>query len=197
VAAVDSARRRIERDLHDGLQQRLVTLGLQVRAAEVSVPPAAAELKWELARVADGLMDAVRDVREISRGIHPVILSEGGLEPAVKGLARRSPVPVDLIVRVAGRLPDQVELGAYYIVSEALANVAKHANASVVIVSVEAGPGGLSLSVRDDGVGGADLDGSGLAGLRERAEALGGTLLLTSAPGRGTSVDVTLPAVAP
>jgi signal transduction histidine kinase len=196
MAAVEGARRRIERDLHDGLQQRLVSLGLQVRAAEVSVPPAAAELKWELARVADGLMDVLRDVRDITRGIHPVILSERGLEPAVKGLARRSPVPVDLTVRVAGRLPDHVELGAYYIVSEALANVAKHANANVVMISVEAGPGGLSLSVRDDGVGGADPDGSGLTGLRERAEALGGTLQLTSQPGRGTSVDVKLPVVA-
>jgi signal transduction histidine kinase len=196
LAAVDDTRRRIERDLHDGLQQRLVTLGLQVRAAEMSVPPAASELKWELARVGDGLMDVLRDVREISRGIHPAILSERGLEPAVKALARRSPVPVDLTVRVPGRLPDQVELGAYYIVSEALANVAKHANAEVVMVSVEAGRGGLSLSVRDDGTGGADPGGSGLTGLRERAEALGGTLRLTSPPGGGTSVDVRLPAAA-
>jgi signal transduction histidine kinase len=196
MAAVDDTRRRIERDLHDGLQQRLVTLGLQVRAAGVSVPPAAAELKTELARVADGLMDALRDVREISRGIHPAILSEQGLEPAVKVLARRSPVPVDLTVRVAGRLPDRVELGAYYIVSEALANVAKYANAEMVMVSVEAGRGVLSLSGRDDGEGGADPDGSGLTGLRERAEALGGTLKLTSPPGRGTSVDVRLPAAA-
>jgi signal transduction histidine kinase len=195
-AAVDDTRRRIERDLHDGLQQRLVTLGLQVRAAEVSVPLADTELKWELARVADGLMDALRDVREISRGIHPAILSEGGLGPAVKALARRSPVPVDLTVRVAGRLADRVELGAYYIVSEALANVAKHANAETVTVSVEAGRGVLSLSVRDDGAGGADLDGSGLTGLRERAEALGGTLKLTSPPGRGTSLDVRLPVAA-
>jgi signal transduction histidine kinase len=109
----------------------------------------------------------------------------------MKALARRSPVPVDLTVRVPGRLPDQVELGAYYIVSEALANVAKHANAEVVMVSVEAGRGGLSLSVRDDGAGGA-----GLTGLRERAEALGGTLRLTSPPGGGTSVDVRLPAAA-
>jgi signal transduction histidine kinase len=194
LAAVDDTRRRIERDLHDGLQQRLVTLGLQVRAAEMSVPPAASELKWELARVGDGLMDVLRDVREISRGIHPAILSERGLEPAVKALARRSPVPVDLTVRVPGRLPDQVELGAYYIVSEALANVAKHANAEMVMVCVEAGRGVLSLSVRDDGVGGADPDGSGLTGLRERAEALGGTLRLTSPPGRGTSVDVRLSA---
>jgi signal transduction histidine kinase len=194
MAAVDGVRQRIERDLHDGLQQRLVTLGLQVRAAEVSVPPAAEELKWELARVADGLMDVLRDVREISRGVHPAILSDRGLEPAVKGLARRSPVPVDLTVRVAGRLPVQVELGAYYIVSEALANAAKHAKAETVTVSVEAVRGVLSLSVRDDGAGGADPHGSGLAGLRERAEALGGTLRLTSPPGGGTSVDVTLPA---
>jgi signal transduction histidine kinase len=112
----------------------------------------------------------------------------------VKGLARRSPVPVDLTVRVAGRLPVQVELGAYYIVSEALANAAKHAKAETVTVSVEAVRGVLSLSVRDDGAGGADPHGSGLAGLRERAEALGGTLRLTSPPGGGTSVDVTLPA---
>ena len=196
IAAVDDTRERIERDLHDGLQQRLVTLGLAVRAAEASVPPAAPELKWELARVADGLTDVLRDVREISRGIHPAVLSERGLEPAVKALARRSPVPVELTVRVPRRLPDRVELGAYYIVSEALANVAKHANAQVVTVSVEAGRGVLSLSVRDDGVGGADPDGSGVTGLRERAEALGGTLKLTSPPGRGTSVDVRLPAAA-
>jgi signal transduction histidine kinase len=196
MAAVDDTRRRIERDLHDGLQQRLVTLGLQVRAAEVSVPPAAAELKRELARVADGLMDVLRDVREISRGIHPAILSERGLGPALKSLARRSPVPVDLTVQVAGRLADRVELGAYYIVCEALANVAKHANAETVTVCVEAGRGVLTLSVRDDGAGGADPGGSGLAGLRERAEALGGTLNLTSPPGRGTSVDVRLPAAA-
>jgi signal transduction histidine kinase len=135
-------------------------------------------------------------VREIARGVHPAILSERGLEPAVKALARRSPVPVTLNVRVAGRLPDRVEIGAYYIVSEALANVAKHANAGMAEVFVEAGRGVLSLSVRDDGVGGADPGGSGLAGLRERAEALGGTLRLTSPPGRGTSVHVRLPAAA-
>jgi signal transduction histidine kinase len=142
-------------------------------------------------------MDVLHDVREISRGIHPAILSEHGLEPALKALARRSPVPVHLTVRVAARLPDRVELGAYYIVSEALANVAKHANAETVMVTVEVGLGVLSLSVRDDGAGGADPDGSGLTGLRERAEALGGTLNLTSPPGRGTSVDVRLPAAGP
>ena len=171
-----------------------MTLGLQVRAAEASVPAAATELKWELAQVAEGLTDVLHDVREISRGIHPAILSDRGLGPALKALARRAPVPVDLTVRVARRLPDRVELGAYYIVSEALANVAKHANAETVTVWVEAGRRVLTLSVRDDGVGGADPDGSGLTGLRERAEALGGTLNLTSPPGRGTSVDVKLPA---
>jgi len=145
---------------------------------------------------AEGLTDVLHDVREIFRGIHPAILSDRGLAPALKALARRSAVPVDLTVRVARRLPDRVELGAYYIVSEALANVAKHANAETVTVCIEAGRSVLTLSVRDDGVGGADPDGSGLTGLRERAEALGGTLNLTSPPGRGTSVDVRLPAAA-
>jgi signal transduction histidine kinase len=195
IAAVDDTRQRIERDLHDGLQQRLVTLGLQVRAAEVSVPPGDA-LKWELARVADGLTGVLQDVREISRGIHPAILSERGLEPALRALARRSPVPVSLSLRIAGRLADRTEAAAYYIISEALANVAKHANAGMAEVFVEAGRRVLSLSVRDDGAGGADPGGSGLAGLRERAEALGGILELTSPPGRGTSVHVRLPATA-
>jgi signal transduction histidine kinase len=188
VAAIDDTRQRIERDLHDGLQQRLVTLGLQVRAAEMSVPPIAAELRWELARVADGL-------KEVSRGIHPAILSERGLEPAVKALARRSPVPVNLRVQLPDRLQDRVEVSAYYIISEALANVAKHAKAGIVEVIIEANRSRLSLSVRDDGVGGADPHSPGLAGLRERAEALGGTLELASPPGRGTTVRVRLPAV--
>jgi signal transduction histidine kinase len=195
VAAIDDTRRRIERDLHDGLQQRLVTLGLQVRAAEMSVSPVDAELRWELARVADGLIDVLGDVREITRGIHPAILSERGLDPAVKTLARRSPVPVSLTVQLPGRLQDRVEVGAYYIVSEALANVAKHAQAGIVEVVIEANRNVLSLSVRDDGVGGADPNSPGLAGLRERAEALGGTLELASPPGRGTTVRARLPAV--
>jgi signal transduction histidine kinase len=195
IAAIDDTRRRIERDLHDGLQQRLVTLGLQVRAAEMSVPLSAAELRRELARVADGLMDVMQDVREISRGIHPAILSERGLEPAVKALARRSPVPVNLTARLSGRLEDRVEIGVYYIISEALTNVAKHAKAGIVEVIIEANRSMLSLSVRDDGVGGADPDSTGLAGLRERAETLGGTLELASPPGGGTTVLVRLPAV--
>jgi signal transduction histidine kinase len=196
IAAIDDTRQRIERDLHDGLQQRLVTLGLQVRTAEVSAPPSAVALKWELACVADGLMGVLQDVREISRGIYPAILSERGLESALRSLARRSLVPVNLNLRIPGRLTDRVEACAYYIVSEALANVAKHADAGMVEVFVEAGRRVLSLSVRDDGVGGADPGGSGLVGLRERTEALGGTLELTSPPGRGTSVHVRLPIVA-
>jgi signal transduction histidine kinase len=196
IVAVDDTRRRIERDLHDGLQQRLVTLGLQLRVAEMSVPSGDAELKWELTRVADGLMGALQDVREIAHGIHPAILSERGLEAAVKALARRSPVPVDLNLRLAGRLPERVEISAYYNGSEALANVAKHAKAGMAEVFVEADRCVLSRSVRDDGVGAADPGGSGLTGLRERAEALDGTLKLTRPPGRGTSVYIRLPTVA-
>jgi len=145
--------------------------------------------------VADGLKEVMQDVREISRGIHPAILSERGLEPAVKALARRSPVPVNLTVRLPARLQDRIEASAYYIISEALANVAKHAKAGIVEVAIEANRSVLSLSVRDDGIGGANPDSPGLAGLRERAEALGGTLELASPPGRGTTVRVRLPAV--
>jgi signal transduction histidine kinase len=140
-------------------------------------------------------MDVLQNVREISRGIPPAILAELGLEPALGALARRSPIPVNLNLRIPGRLTDRVEIAAYYIVSEALANAAKHANAGLVEVVAEAGRRVLSLTVRDDGVGGADPHGSGLAGLRERAEALGGMLQLTSPPGRGTSLHVRLPAV--
>lgn len=194
MAAVDGVRRRIERDLHDGLQQRLVTLGLQVRAAEVSVPPAAAELKWELARVADGLMDVLRDVREISRGIHPVILSERGLGPALRTLARRSAVPVDLDVTTDARFPGPVEIAAYYVASEALANAMKHARAGRVEISLATRDGRLLLSVRDDGVGGADpARGTGLAGLANRVEALGGSIHVHSPAGAGTHITVDLP----
>ena len=194
MAAVDNARRRIERDLHDGLQQQLVALGLQVRAAELSVPDSEQDLKWELAGVASGLLDAMSNVREIARGIHPAILTERGLVPAVKALARHSPVPVSLDVRVPGRLPARVEAGAYYILSETLANVAKHSKASGAEVSVVLRRGFLSLSVRDDGVGGADPRGAGLAGLRERVVALGGTLELTSPRAGGTRLVAAFPA---
>jgi signal transduction histidine kinase len=195
IAAADEARRRIERDLHDGLQQRLVSLGLRARLAEASVSADQQELKDELARIAGGLAEALEAVREISRGIHPAILSAAGLGPAVKALARGSPVPVRLRSGVDGRLPDRVEVGAYYIISEALANAAKHAQASVVDITVTVGHRGhvLDLSVRDDGVGGADGRGPGLTGLADRVHALAGTMQLVSPRDGGTRLRVRLP----
>ena len=193
IAAADDARRRIERDLHDGLQQQLVCLGLRVRLAEASIPPGHEELKCELDRISEGLKEALENVREISRGLHPAILSQCGLGPAVKALAHRSPVPVRLSADISGRLPDPVEIGAYYIVGEALANAAKHSNASVVDISIEQRGQFLALAVQDDGVGGADGNGPGLTGLTDRIDALAGTMQLLSPPGRGTHLFVNLP----
>jgi signal transduction histidine kinase len=194
VAAGDQARRRIERDLHDGTQQRLVSLVLDLRAAEAAAPPEPPELRAQLARIADGLTGALEELRELSRGIHPAILSEGGLGPALKSLARRSAVPVELEVDVQARLPEPVEVAAYYVVSEALANTAKHARASVARVEAQARDGRLHLSVRDDGVGGAaPRAGSGLVGLVDRVEALGGTIEVHSPAGKGTRLQIDLP----
>ena len=184
VAASDQARRRIERDLHDGTQQRLVALGLAVRAAEADVPREREGLRDELSRVAQGLADAVEDLQEISRGIHPPILSKGGLGPALQALAHRSPIPVDLEITTDERLAEGIEVAAYFVASEALANAAKHSQASHIDVALEQRDGSLVLSVRDDGVGGADSGrGSGLVGLDDRVEALGGSLRVDSRPG--------------
>jgi signal transduction histidine kinase len=194
VATADATRRRIERDLHDGAQQHLVSLALQLRNAKAVAPPEAGELMQQLDGVAGGLDGALEELREIARGIHPAILAEGGLRPALKTLARRSTVPVRLDVRVAGRLPERIEIAAYYVVAEALTNIAKHAHATAADVQVTTGDGALQVTVRDDGRGGAGFGhGSGLVGLRDRAEALGGQLLLSSTPGAGTSVQVSLP----
>jgi signal transduction histidine kinase len=193
VAASDEARRRIERDLHDGAQQRLVTLALRLRtAAEPS--SGRAELSTEIAGVAAELMGVIDDLREISHGIHPAILSKAGLRPALRALGRRSAVPVELDVRVDGRLPEPVEVGAYYVVSEMLANAAKHARASMIQVDAETAGGMLRVRVHDDGIGGATLArGSGLLGLKDRIEALGGTFSVHSPAGRGTTVSCQLP----
>jgi signal transduction histidine kinase len=194
VAAGDQARRRIEHDLHDGTQQQLVALVLDTRSAEAAVPPELPELKAQLARVADGLGGALDDLREMSRGIHPAILSEGGLGAALKALARRSVVPVLLEVDIQQRLPEPVEVAAYYVVSEALTNAAKHARASVARVDARAGDGALQISVSDDGIGGADAGrGSGLIGLTDRVEALSGTISVSSPAGKGTALRVELP----
>jgi signal transduction histidine kinase len=194
VAAADGARRRIERDLHDGAQQRLVSLSLEMRTAEASVPPELHSFKEQISHLVSGLAGVSEDLQEISRGIHPAILSRGGLGPALKTLARRSAVPVELDVGVDRRLPDSVEVAAYYVVAEALTNAAKHAQASGVSVRVEAEGATLHLSIRDDGVGGADTaNGSGLTGLVDRVEALGGQMTISSQPGRGTSLAVKIP----
>jgi signal transduction histidine kinase len=196
VAAFDRARRVLERDLHDGVQQRLVSLALTLRGAQKRVPAGLPELDGALSQAAEGLGEVLAELQEISRGIHPAILSQGGLAPALKALARRAAVPVELAIRTGGRLPEPVEVAAYYVVAEALANVAKHARASVacVDVDVDAGDGALRLRVRDDGVGGANpMRGSGLIGLNDRVEALGGTMRIDSPAGKGTSLLVTLP----
>jgi signal transduction histidine kinase len=194
VAAGDQARQRIERDLHDGAQQRLVSLALQLREARAKVPP---ELGTDLGRIEAGLTDALDELREMARGIHPAILANGGLRPALRTLARRSPIPVDLEVRAEGRLPEQVEVSAYYVVAEALTNAVKHARASAVSVEAEVAGQALRVAVRDDGTGGADFaGGTGLTGLKDRVEALGGRMLLDSPRGAGTSLRVELPLTA-
>jgi signal transduction histidine kinase len=194
VAAADDARRRIERDLHDGAQQRLVSLGLEMRAAEASVPPELRAFKGQISQLVTGLAGVSEDLQEISRGIHPAILSKGGLGPALKTLARRSAVPVELDVDVDRRLPDSVEVAAYYVVAETLTNAAKHAQASEVTVRVESEGTNLHLLIRDDGIGGADTArGSGLTGLVDRVEALGGQMTISSPPGNGTSLSVKIP----
>jgi len=194
VAAADQARRRIERDLHDGAQQRLVTLALQVRELQAAIPPDPGELVKRLDCVAAGLEAALAELRECARGIHPAVLTEGGLRPALQALARRCPVPVNLHVQVTDRAPQPVEVAAYYVVSEALTNTAKHARATAADVEVAAGDGMLRVSVRDDGRGGAAFGhGSGLVGLKDRVEAVGGRILLDSPPSSGTTLNVDIP----
>jgi signal transduction histidine kinase len=192
VTAADEARRRIERDLHDGTQQRLVSLSFTLRAVESTAD--LDEARDTISRAAHELDRIMGELREISRGIHPAILSEGGLGPAMATLARRSAIPVELDVGIQGRLPEPIEVAAYYVVSEALTNTIKHAHASRAQVVVSDQGGSLLLRVRDDGVGGADAArGSGLIGLADRVEALGGAIEVRSRRGEGTHVCATLP----
>jgi PAS domain S-box-containing protein len=194
VAVSDDARRRIERDLHDGTQQRLVSLRLAVRAIEESIPEDGHDLRAKLERIATGLEEAVEEVQELSRGIHPAILRQGGLGPALITLARRSPVPVEVALHIESQPPEAAEVAAYYVVSEALTNVAKHGRASAVKVTADTEGHALRISVCDDGVGGADIrSGSGLVGVRDRVEALGGTVDVRSPPGAGTALVAILP----
>lgn len=191
VAATDEERRRLERDLHDGAQQRLVGLSLRLALAQVDADSAAADA---LAGAQEDLEGALAELREFARGVHPSILREDGLDAALETLARRASVPVDVSGSVGERLPDAVELATYFFVSEALTNVAKHARASRVDVTVDVRGDVLRVSVADDGVGGAEADiGSGLAGLADRVAALDGTLEIETAPGLGTTLTATIP----
>ncbi|MFI2228865.1 ATP-binding protein [Nocardia testacea] len=195
IAAADQARRAIERDLHDGAQQRLVALGLDLRAAQAAVPPDQPALRRRLDAIVDSLSHVHSDLQELSRGIHPAILSRGGLAPALKTLARRSSVPAVLNASVVGRLPEPVEVTAYYVVAEALTNTAKYAQAGEVVISAHLDGDWLLLSVTDDGVGGAcPENGSGLVGLRDRVEAVEGDFTVVSPAGAGTTVSARIPA---
>jgi signal transduction histidine kinase len=198
VAAADQARREIERDLHDGAQQRVVSLGLGLRALEASIPEAQQAVRQQVDNLVNGMADLYTELQELSRGIHPAILSKGGLGPAIKALARRSVVPVRLELGVDRRLPESIEVAAYYVIAEALTNAAKHAEASEVTVRAGFDGDHLRLEVTDDGVGGAAPGGgTGLIGLKDRVEAVSGSLDVTSAPnGGGTTVSARIPVAA-
>ena len=194
VAASDETRRRIERDLHDGAQQRLVSLGLELRAAEAAVPEGHEVIRERIARTATGLSGVLEDLQDISRGLHPAILSKGGLQPAIKALARRAAAPVELDLHAERRLDERLEVAVYYIVAEAVTNAIKHADASVVRIRLHVEDDGIRLWVEDDGVGGAAVGGgSGLIGLKDRVEALGGVIEVESPSGKGTSLHVRIP----
>jgi signal transduction histidine kinase len=194
VAAGDDVRRRIERNLHDGAQQRLVTLALKLRNVRDTVPGELADLRGQLLSIESGMNDLLDELREISRGVHPAVLSQAGLTPALRSVARTAAVPVRLEVQDVKRLPEAVEVAGYYVVSEALANASKHAQATVVDVAARVADDTLRIRVCDDGVGGADPAlGSGLIGLQDRVEALGGSLMVASAKGVGTTIEVDLP----
>jgi signal transduction histidine kinase len=194
VAAADTERRRIERNLHDGTQQRLLALALELtkaqrRATEIDQK----ELRALLDDAVSELREAVADLRDLAHGLHPTILAEQGLRPALSKLSDRMPIPTRTILDLDGRLPMTVEATVYYVVSEALANVEKHARASEVTIRVARRDDMVVVEVSDDGVGGVDPRGSGLRGLRDRVEANGGRLEISDQSGRGTRLAAELP----
>jgi PAS domain S-box-containing protein len=198
VAAADEARRRLERDLHDGTQQRLVTLAVDLQAARASIPADQQEVRSNLERIENETDTILDELRELSRGLHPALLSQGGLGPALKALARRSPIKVNLDARLNRRPPESIETAVYYVISEALTNAAKHSQASVITVTLTTVSDVLRATIEDDGIGGAETSaGSGLIGLIDRIEALGGRLALDSPPGRGTTIGIELPLAPP
>ncbi len=189
VAAGDNERRRLERNLHDGAQQRLVSLALMLRLAARRHPD-----DDDLERAGEELSQALQELRELARGIHPAVLTERGLEPAVRAVADRAPLPVELTVDFDERLPGPAEAAAYYVVSEALTNVAKYAEATHVRIHISRTSSGAQIEVVDDGIGGADADhGTGLRGLADRVEALGGRLSIDSPRGTGTTLRADIP----
>ncbi|MDN3354906.1 GAF domain-containing protein [Actinomadura sp. DC4] len=197
VTEADTARRRIERDLHDGAQQRLVALGLYLREAEANASGENEALRRSLSDATRCQSDVVTQIQQISRGIYPTILTQKGLRSAIKALIRQSPVRTDLCLGVDRRLPEPIEITVYYVVSEALANVLKHAHASAahIELTIATEKDSVRLTVRDDGVGGADLRrGSGLIGLKDRVEAVGGTIEVASPVSGGTTLTVDIPA---
>jgi PAS domain S-box-containing protein len=195
VAAGDVERRRLERNLHDGAQQRLVALSLSLRLALAKLDSDPAAARTLLSGAADELALALEELRELARGLHPAVLTDRGLGAAVEMLAGRAPVHVEIVAVPEERLPEPVEAAAYYLIAEALTNVTKYARASAVRVRVEAGDGRVLVEVADDGVGGADpAGGSGLRGLTDRVEALGGMLHIVSPAGAGTTLRAEIPA---
>jgi PAS domain S-box-containing protein len=194
IVAADETRRRIERDLHDSTQQRLVSLALDLRAAVAQIPEELGELRHKLAEIEAGLAAALDELQEISRGIHPAILTRRGLESALRALARRAIVPIDLQVDLPERLPPAVEAALYYLISEAVTNASKHAGATLVTVRVGVCGDTVEVTISDDGVGGADPEhGSGLLGMRDRVETLRGRFELHSTAGAGTTVSASIP----
>jgi signal transduction histidine kinase len=194
VEAADAARRRIERDLHDGAQQRLVSMALEVRLARARVGREPESAEPFLEHLGQELAEASSELRELARGIHPAVLTDRGLAAAVSALASRAPVPVDILELPEDRLAPGTEATAYFTVAEALTNVAKYAEATHATIRVAREDGLLVVEVRDDGVGGASADGgSGLSGLADRLGACEGSLSVTSPPGEGTLVRALLP----
>jgi PAS domain S-box-containing protein len=197
VTASDEARRRIERNLHDGTQQRLVALGLDVQALDASIPTDQRDAHSDLERIGREIEAVLEDVRELSRGLHPALLSQAGLGPSLRALARKSPIPVSLDVDIAERPSESIEIAVYYVISEALANAAKHARAAEISVELASSADEIRARIEDDGIGGAEASaGSGLVGLIDRVEALGGRFALDSPPGHGTTISIQLPLTA-
>jgi signal transduction histidine kinase len=193
--AADAARRRIERDLHDGAQQRLVAAALELTMLDQRLDRDPAAARTILARAREHLDHGLGELRDLARGIHPAVLTERGLEAAVIALVQRAPVPVDLVVELPTGLDAGIEAAAYFVVAEALTNVAKYAEAETVTLRVRSSGDSLLVTIADDGIGGAALNrGSGLRGLNDRVQAVGGALEVTSPPGRGTRLSVRLPA---